>query len=153
MATKTDITLRRYSRRDLDTLAKIDGECFGPNAWAADDLLSLLRIPEIFCGVVEIDKQVVAYAIYAIDKDCLWLTRIAVRPTMQRLGIGSAIVDRIKSKLGNQKRTQIGVTVPEDNVAMQLFLREQGFVATSTIRTLIKGRDAYMFLYDICPEW
>lgn len=88
--------------------------------------------------VAEHDEQVVGYMLYELHRYRLDLVTFAVHPSYQRQGVGTAMVDKVRSKLAPQRRHKITLHTWERNVDSQLFWRAMGFIATGCVRGFYK---------------
>jgi len=81
----------------------------------------------------------------------LHVENFAVHPDYRRCGIGTAMVEKLKSKLSPIKRTSLALDVRESNLDAQLFFRHHGFKAVKVIREAYEDtdEDAYRFAYKI----
>lgn len=59
---------------------------------------------------------------------------MAVHPKFRRQQIGSQMVNKLISKLSQQRRKEIVLEVRERNLAAQLFFKRCGFWSTGVIR-------------------
>lgn len=141
--------IRWLIRRDLEDVLEIDSECFGPRAWGEDEHLAYLRQKNAIGMVAEHEGYIAGFMVYDLHKVRLRLVRFAVAHWAQRKGVGSALVQRLKDKLSQQRRKQIVTTVPEHNVDSQLFLKSQGFLCVATLRDEYEDGDGLEFLYRI----
>lgn len=138
------------TRPNMPDVLRIENLCF-EFPWCHEDFMCCLRQRNSI-AMVAVNREthdVVGFMIYAVDKGRLDLLNIAVDPQFQRRGVGSRMIERLIDKLGQQRRTEISVTVRETNVDAQLFFREQGFRSISTLRGYFEETDddAYVFLF------
>lgn len=138
-------TVRRMGRRDLEPAEWID--------WRASErplddwmLLDLFRMKCCAGAVAEINGVVVGFVLYDLGHETVHLVRLAVDPAFQRMGIGKALMERVKSRLSFTRR-RIRVDVCETNVACQKFLAAQGFICDSVVHGVDGERDVLEFLY------
>jgi ribosomal-protein-alanine N-acetyltransferase len=83
--------------------------------------------------VAERNEEVVGYMVYELHKTRIELLNFAVRARSQRLGVGSALIEKLKSKLAHERRNKISLELRERNLEGQLFLRQAGFKCTSIL--------------------
>jgi ribosomal-protein-alanine N-acetyltransferase len=126
-------SMRWLIRRDMDEVIEIEHACFQwQDRWTEEMFLALLRqrnhIGVIITNGGEWDP-VVGFMVYALHRDRYELHRFAVHKDHQRMGYGRLMVERMAGRLGDQRRTHVGVDVPERNVGTQLFLSRCGFRA------------------------
>lgn len=142
--------IRWLIRRDMPRVLQIEKASF-TIPWEEEDFLFYLRQRTCIGLVVEHCKQVEGYVIYELDKRTLHLLNLAVSPDNRRTGIGTAILDKLKDKLSQIGRTDLMMTVRENNVPSQLFLRTQDFRAISSERGHYEdtGEDGIIFRYSV----
>lgn len=164
MATTTKPRLKNFIRwmirRDFPEVFEIEQLCFPTYPWQADDFIGVLRQRNCIGMVVEGPQPVressfaptpevllVGFFFYELHRDRLEVLNIAVHPSCWRLGVGAAIVDKLKSKLTPQRRSVLRLHVRESNVEAQKFFRSQGFLCVGVLRGdyLRIDEDAYVF--------
>jgi ribosomal-protein-alanine N-acetyltransferase len=100
--------------------------------------------------VAESDGRVVGFMIYSLHKNFLCLMDFAVTPECRKLGVGQAMMQKLKDKLAlGHKRRRISLHVSENNLSAQLFFRSQGFRAVKVERDFyeVGGESAYKMIY------
>lgn len=105
-------------------------------------------------GLVALRGTVVeGYSIYENEAYRVLLRAFGVHPKFHRGGVGSALLDRMKSKLSCAKRNRIVAMVKESSLGAQLFLRDQGFRAEKPKRNDFNQQNAggYLFTYRMRP--
>lgn len=143
-------SIRWMIRRDMPDILAIESAVFHWDAWTEEDFMVCLRQRNCIGMVAEIDDRVVGYMIYELHRDWLHLVNFAVDPKLHRQRIGTAMVDRLKSKLNHHQRHTIAMVVSENNLPMHLFLRANGFTATNVLRDYYDSgvtTDGYEFRY------
>lgn len=134
--------------RDMPQVIAIEDQSF-EYAWDEREFRRLLALRNVIGMVAEVGEVVVGYMVYMLEKRNIELMNLAVHPAWRRLGVGSQMTSKLKSKLSTHRRTQIGLDVRETNVPAQVFFREQRFFAYRTIRNHFSDsrEDAYRFMY------
>lgn len=121
--------LRWMKRKDLRRVLEIERLAF-PKPWSEDDFLLLLRKSETIGLVIEDENElVVGFLIYQLRSKRLDIKNLAVDPDFHRLGCGSAMVEKLISKLCKERRRSIELMVSETNLPAQLFFKSLGFRA------------------------
>ena len=149
MTTKTKVGIRVMIRRDLRDVLWIEQASY-PIPWSEEQFLLILRQRHVIGLVAEIGEQVVGFVIYELIEGQLFISNLAVHPHFYRQGIGTQIIDRLKSKLaGPSKRKRLTMFVNECNVKAQLFLRDNRFRCTKQVKNLYAdlGEDGYRFTF------
>jgi [ribosomal protein S18]-alanine N-acetyltransferase len=145
------IQIRWMICRDMEQVLEIEGLAF-PNPWSKEDFTRYLRQRNCI-GMVATDdqegKNIVGFMIYELHKTRLYITNFAVHSSCWRRGVGTAMVERLKTKISPQRRSRLVLEVRETNLAAQQFFRSQGFRAVSLLREFYEDsdEDAYMFHY------
>ena len=124
--------IRWMIRSDLDCVMAIEKDVFDHH-WSREEFLIALRQANCVGMVAERNGEVVGYMVYESHKDRIELLNFAVRPRSQRLGVGAALIERLKAKLDPQKRHKIVCDLRERNVDGQLFFRNAGFKCVSIL--------------------
>jgi ribosomal-protein-alanine N-acetyltransferase len=88
-----------------------------------------------------------------LHKSRLHVLNFAVHRDFRRHGIGGAMLQKLVSKLSQQRRSRVLLEVRETNLAAQLFFRNCGFRAISVLREFYEDtpEDAYLMQYTYQP--
>lgn len=141
------VQIRWLIRRDMPEVLGIERESFD-DAWSEEDFLSALRERNCIGMVAEHNERIVGFMLYELEKAALHVLNFAVCPSMKRRHIGTQMVERLKAKLQQQKRTSIHLCVREGNLSAQLFYKRCGFVARKVLPCYYRdGSDAYVMQY------
>ena len=145
----TEVHQRWLIRRDYKEVLAIESDSF-EFAWDEQDFLRCLRQKHCIGMVAETEGRIVGYMIYELHKDRLHLVNFAVAPVNRRSGIGTLMIEKLKSKLSSYRRTRVTLEVRDSNLAAQLFFRSQGFRAVQVLRNHYEdsGDDAYIMAYS-----
>ena len=151
--------VRWMVRRDLPEVLRIEGRSF-PEPWSEEDFLTTLRERNTIGMAAEVrglfgdgPEQVAGYVVYELAEDRLRVLNLAVAPEWRRAGVGTALVDRLKSKLGAHRRNRVELVVSELNLPAQVWLRRRKFLAEEVIRGhFTDGSDGYRMAYEVEPE-
>ncbi|MBX3421265.1 MAG: ribosomal protein S18-alanine N-acetyltransferase [Pirellulaceae bacterium] len=137
-------------RRDMPTVLAIEEASF-EFAWSEEEFIRCLRQRNCIGMVAELNEEVVGFMIYELHKNRLHLLNFAVNPAMRRQSIGSAMMDKLVSKLSTDRRCQILLEVRETNLNAQLFFKNFGFRAISVLRDYYTDttEDAYLMQYRL----
>ena len=121
-----NLNIRWMIKRDTPEVLDIEAEGFGSDAMSEKELVNLLRMRNAIGMVIEDDNEIVGYMIYMLEKTSIRLERIAVK--YEREGIGTALIERLKRKIGNERqRIRLVAIIPETYLGAQLFARAMGF--------------------------
>jgi len=141
--------IRWMIRQDMIEILWIEGQSFD-HPWSEDEFVMFLRERSHISMVAEYHNEIVGYMMYELLRKELHLLNLAVSPDFLRSGVGTAMIKRLIGKLTQRRRNRIITHVTETNLAAQLFLREQGFQATTIHRQAFLGRDEYQMEYHLC---
>lgn len=128
----TQTYVRWMIRRDLDSVVSIEKDVFD-YPWSKQEFRIALQQSNCSGMVAERNNEVVGYMVYELHRDRIELLNFAVRARSQRLGVGSAMVEKLKSKLAHERRSKISLELRERNLDGQLFFRQAGFLCTSIL--------------------
>jgi len=139
------VQIRWMIRRDMAEILCIEEESF-EFPWADTDFTRCLRQRNCIGMVAEISGGVVGYMLYELHRTKVHILNFAVARTHRRLGIGTAMLTKLISKLSPQRRNRIVLEVRETNLPAQVFFRSLGFLATSVLRDFYQDttEDAYL---------
>ncbi len=145
--------IRWLIKRDYPGVLRIEKTAF-EYPWTEEDFANCLRQRNCIGMVAEVHAQIVGYMIYELHKSNLHLLTFAVDSDLLRTGIGTAMIDKLKSKLSQQRRKHITLEVRETNLPAQLFFKNQGFKATGVLRDHYEcsPESAYIMRYSIEEE-
>lgn len=143
------VHIRWLIKRDIPEVLEIEEKSF-PYAWTEDDLLSCLRPYHNIGLVAEYRTKVVGFIIFKLNKSNINLLNLAVHPEFRRLGVGTQLVTKMLDKLSIERRCRLIVDIDERNLDGQLFLAEQGFLATKMLSGRCpNGDDAYRMVFSV----
>jgi [ribosomal protein S18]-alanine N-acetyltransferase len=140
--------IRWMIRRDMGEVLSIEQRSF-EYAWSEEEFIRCLRRRDVIGMVAEKNEKVVGFMIYELHKDRIDLLNFCVSPSCLRMGIGTELMDRLKSKLSHERRNRIVLQVREVNIPAQLFFSSLGFIAIAIMREFYKetNEDAYLMQY------
>lgn len=122
--------MRSISLRLAPECARIERESSG-SAWSMEELVEYLRTGAAFGKAVmdSDEKTVLGYMAYRIVSDVVDVGRIIVHPDSRRKGVATAMLARLKEKVGHNGINRVWIEVPEPDVAMYCCLKLSGFSA------------------------
>lgn len=146
--------IRWMIRADLDDVMAIENASF-QFPWPEEDLIASMRPRNQIGMVAEHDGRVAGFMIYMFCKNRLELLNFAVHPDMRNKGVGSAMLDKLISKLHPERRTKLTFMISEKNTHGHLFFSRHGCIATGVVKQPYEfgyNEDAYSFEYDILNQ-
>ncbi|MCS7017245.1 MAG: ribosomal protein S18-alanine N-acetyltransferase [Gemmatales bacterium] len=146
------VQIRWMIKRDMPEVLAIEQASFD-TPWTEEDFLNALRQRNCIGMVAETHEQLVGFIVYELQKSQMVMLNLAVHPQFRRRGIGRQLVERLISKLTQQRRDKITLEVRERNLPAQLFFKALGFHAVRVLREYYPdtGEDAYVMQYHL-PE-
>jgi [ribosomal protein S18]-alanine N-acetyltransferase len=145
-----DVQIRWLIRRDMAEVLRIEKASF-EHPWWEEDFLGCLRQRKCIGQVAEYEREIVAFMVYELHTKKLQILNMAVDPDFRRKTIGAQMINRLIDKLSSQRRDEIFIDVREKNLGGQLFLKEQGFKATSLLPEYYDDtlEDAYLMRFRL----
>jgi ribosomal-protein-alanine N-acetyltransferase len=141
------VHIRWMIRRDMPEVLFIEGQLF-ETPWPEEEFLRFLRQRNNIGMVAEVRDQVVGFMIYGLHPDHIDVIHFAVHPAFMGEGIGRQMVEKLKGKLSNYRRTSLRLIAPESSLEWHLFLKAMGFKATEVLRGHFDDSDGYAFRFD-----
>ena len=150
---KTRVHIRWMIRRDMPEILAIEKSGF-EYPWCEEDFIRCLRQRNCIGMVAEVADRVVGFMIYELHTNRLHILNFAVAESAMRRGIGTALVDKLVSKLSPHRRNRIVLEVRETNLDAQLFFKSLGFRAISVLRDYYDDtvEDAYLMQFRYTEE-
>ena len=151
---RVTVDIRWMIRRDIPEVLRIERASFEYD-WSEEDFLGCLRQRNCIGMVAERNGRVVGFMVYSLYRSRLLIRNFAVAPEFRHMGIGTQMVQRLISKLSQQRRQEIGVELRESNLIGQLFFRQAGFHAVAVMRSYFddSSEDAYVMHYRLDGQY
>lgn len=123
---------RDAAAADVDRVAALEQELFGPDAWSAESVREELT-GERRHAVVAVDDSddsddVVGYAVTMRADDVLDLQRIAVVPDHRRSGVARSLLEEVRRAGRSAGAHRMLLEVSGDNAGALAFYAAEGFV-------------------------
>lgn len=147
------VHIRWMIRRDMPSVLAIEEASF-EYPWSEEEFIRCLRQRNCIGMVAERDDEVVGYMIYELHKNRLHLLNFAVSVEYRRQSVGRSMIEKLNSKLSNDRRNRVMLEVRETNLGAQLFFKILGFRAVSVLRDFYEDttEDAYLMQYRYRSE-
>lgn len=123
----TEPTLRDLTEADLEWLAQAERDLFGAGAWSAALIREDYRWGSNRYRGIEINGELVAYAIYGFEGDAFHLLNIAVLPAHRRAGLGRLLFDEFLAEAQRLGAADVWLEVAVDNEAARAMYESYGF--------------------------
>lgn len=145
-----DVNIRWFIRRDVPEFLDIEQRSF-EYAWTEEDLLNTMRRRDCIGMVAESKDKVIGYIFYILGDKFFEIINLCVNPNCRRKGIGTQMVNRLKSKLSTYRRTKVYGYIRETNLVAHQFFKACGFKAERIAQRYFEdsSEDAYLFSYRI----
>lgn len=149
------VHIRWMIRRDMRETLEIEGLSF-EHGWAEEDFLRTLRQRNCIGMVSEHQEKVVGFMIYELHKKNLTILNFAVHPDYRRNRVGEQMIEKLKGKLTQQRRSSVNLVVRETNLPAQLFFKSCEFRARRVLRDhydrTLGHEDGYFMTYNCETE-
>lgn len=141
------------TKKDIPHILEINissSECF----WTRQQLADLIgNSKNLFLSVKNDDGKILGFAFYSKSKSGAIIKHLAVHPDHQRRGVGTMLINKIKSLLNNHQ--SIIYCVRDNNIAGHLFLQENGFLVIEVMENYFEDehfegkelQDGYLFAF------
>jgi ribosomal protein S18 acetylase RimI-like enzyme len=123
--------IRPMKETDLPSVHMLDTHAFGPLWRISLDTLTSAYQQACVATVVEIDRQLIGYQISTSGPMGGHLARLAVHPSHQGNGIGSALVYDVLNKFEHRGAVYVTVNTQRDNYSSISVYEKAGFKPTS----------------------
>lgn len=124
------IRIRKMTEADLPEVEKIDAASFPPLWQNPLDTLRRALSQTLFATVAEDDRAIVGYQLTTGGRTHAHLARLAVHPSAQGRGAGSALLSELFARLTQMGATKLTVNTQSDNDASLGLYQKMGFVRT-----------------------
>lgn len=115
--------------------------------WTEEQLKQSQQDTNTIGRVAEVGDQVVGVMIYRLREESVEILKLGVLEEWRRRGVGTQLVECIKTKIANYERRKLcNLVVDADNLGTHLFLKACGFKAC------VYDRDHYEFYFGTLPE-
>lgn len=130
--------------KDLPMLVNIDKDSY--DAWTLDDFKIFKKPQENILILAEIGDpaQIIGFILVTNTENRIKVVKCCVMSLLRRKGVGTQLVDKIKSLLRGE-RNAASVVVRERDLNSQLFLKKNEFICTEVHQDL--GEDVYVMEY------
>lgn len=145
--------VRWYKPCDLGQLVDIHRACFPDESWKAEDFQRFIDNKSNRNNVVKaiVGERGVVYGslLYTVEADAIRVRRLAVRPDVRRLGMGSFALQTLCGPNSPIRRKLFIARVREDNFPAIMLLKQAGFMfdpKKKRDRDAERGVDLYEFV-------
>jgi len=123
------VRLREYTPNDFGAIWKLDQICFSEGiAYSRDEMRMYLALRSSFCILAEADGKLAGFTIVDSRPPRMgYVVTIDVAPEMRRLGVASALLIEIETRLRKQGSPGIRLEVAVNNQGAIDFYARHGF--------------------------
>ena len=132
------ITVERAKVRDIDSLYRIEKECFTYEAFTKEQMVTMLKSPNVIGFVAKIDGEIAGFTIGAIENfggaKVGHIYTIDVALKHRRIGVGQRLLDGLEQAFLKNGATTSCLEVRVDNKAARELYHTQGYTELESIR-------------------
>ncbi len=136
--------LRRAHAGDAKALGWLSRQSFGeyhPGAEGRGEVLATR--PDVFSSVLELDGDIIGFAVLSWRDGQAWLDAIAVAAPHRARGFGGALLQSIESEARRRGARKLGLATADSNLAaLDLFLRRGFRIQSRKPRYYDRGQNA-----------
>ena len=132
---------------DLATVNAIMAEAFDPEfgeAWTPSQCLGMIALPGVWLSIAWSGAQPAGFALARAIAGESELLLLAIRPTMRRRGIGTALLRSVIADSRERGASMLHLEVRANNEAVRLY-RAQGFEKIGERREYYRGKGSKVF--------
>jgi len=144
--------MRYMTTRDHNEVCDLDHTIYDVDAMEPDELKQVMsgetmKAGQGKVGYVITDKHViVAYIIYFLEEDRIFVHRLVVDPAYTQEGLGTQLITFVRARM-NDNRRKLQIYAADNNLVAHLFLKKEGFKAILIERDMYTNKDGYFFQY------
>ena len=130
----SQLLLRPFRPADLETLWRIDQECFPPGiAYSRAELAHYIKQRGAVTVVGEKEGAIAGYLVAESHGNRGHIVTIDVRPRAQRSGLGSKLIAAAEDRLRAAGCSSVSLETAVDNAAALAFYKRHGYSVVGTI--------------------
>jgi [ribosomal protein S18]-alanine N-acetyltransferase len=144
-------SLRPMRWWDVEDVAVLERQIFGPTAWTAEAFWSELAAPDRWYAVLDDGGALLGYAGVMVTGAEADVQTIAVSPTAQGGGLGRLLLDALIRQARRRGATSLLLEVRADNAAALGLYRARGFERIAIRRGYYEPGDADAHVMRLRP--
>lgn len=134
----TPFHIRWLIRRDFPECLVAEWIGSKRQSWTENDFSLHMKMRDHIGMVVEHGEEVIAHFIYQLHKKTLSIKRLVVHPDWRRMGAGTAILNKLKSKLyPHGQRHKLKIITSDGDLALNLLLKKNEFTPIKHLKGCI----------------
>jgi ribosomal-protein-alanine N-acetyltransferase len=127
------IRIRQMTAKDLPEVVRVDNASFDPLWHNSYETLQRALSQSLLATVAEDEQGVIAYQVTTGSSSHAHLARLAVHPSAQGRGTGSAIVGDLFTRLAQSGYRKLSVNTQSDNQTSLSLYKKMGFLRTGAV--------------------
>src|ERR1700686_4864764 len=139
--------IRQFEKADLDTLWRIDQECFDPQlAYSRPEMAFYMRRPGSFTLVAEAEGNkvpgngILGFIVAETRRKSGHIITIDVVAEARRAGVGSALLRAAEEQLLRAGAVAVALETPVNNEAAIRFYKQKGYFVEKTVAGYYSGQ-------------
>ena len=132
------VAVREATIKDLETLYRIEHDCFTHEAFSKGYIAHLLQRPDAISLVAEVEGETVGFAIALVrtrkSKKVGHIFTVDVEPKIRKRGVGLRLLTELESALKRQGTTRCYLEVRIDNTAARRLYKKLGYAEAGTLK-------------------
>jgi ribosomal-protein-alanine N-acetyltransferase len=125
------VLIEEMKAADIIRVCEIEQEAFPGNAWGQELFHKEVKNPSSLTALLREKKELIGYIIIGVAGPEASLLKLAIRPSCQRKGYGSLLLNHVMDKLRGMSVEKIFLEVRDSNKAAQSLYAKAGFEPVS----------------------
>jgi [ribosomal protein S18]-alanine N-acetyltransferase len=147
------VEVRRFERRDLERVVRIERASFGQDAWQPELFLEYWRASPGLFLIARLGRRIAGYSITRVDWRGAELESIAVDPPYRGHGVAQALLKATIAPLRSQAAGILRLMVGTENEPALRFYERFGFTRVRRVKRYYgPGRDAWRMRLELRPK-
>lgn len=150
-AVRPTIYVRGFKPEDMISIMEIERESFS-TPWNKADFEYCLKRKNCTAIVAMIGKVISGFMVFEVFKKRIQILNMSVRTNMRRMGVATAMINKLKEAIKAGAYPYIVAEVRETNLPAQLFFKSVDFKVNSILENYYEidnhTEDAYQFEHN-----
>jgi ribosomal-protein-alanine acetyltransferase len=147
------IAIEKATVDDLETLCKIEIECFSGEAFSNEQIAALLRSPNSISLLAKMHDEVVGFIILLLHKnedgEVGHVYTLDVAEKARKRGIGRRLLEEAEQILRKNRAKACYLEVGVDNTAARRLYKKMGYVEIELLKGFYQGKDGVRLKRDL----
>jgi ribosomal protein S18 acetylase RimI-like enzyme len=147
---KEKIVIKNMAKKHVAGAVNIE-ELSATYPLTAEDFIRNMAMPLTIPKIIMVEDAVIGHYIYSLGPKRFDILHINIKPDWRRKGVGTHVIDSLKSKLNRSKQPELWVEVWDALLEVQLFFSKNDFVAEKVLKEAHEhnGDDKYRMIFRI----